>query len=156
MKLLRYGTPGREKPGLLDARGRIRDLSAHVSDIHPHTTGTARVAELAPLDPAALPLVDGRPRLGPPVGGVGKVVAIGLNYSDHAKEAGQPIPAEPVVFTKAVTSIIGPNDPVMLPQGSLKTDWEVELGVIIGTRARYVQQANALEHVAGYCVVNDV
>ncbi len=156
MKLLRYGPAGREKPGLLDAQGRIRDLSAVVPDIGAAQLAPATLAKLARLDPAKLPLVRGRPRLGVPVSGVGKFLAIGLNYADHAAEAGAAIPAEPVLFTKATSCLQGPNDPVMLPKGSVKTDWEVELGVVIGQRACHVTQRDALRHVAGYCVVNDV
>jgi 2-keto-4-pentenoate hydratase/2-oxohepta-3-ene-1,7-dioic acid hydratase in catechol pathway len=156
MKLLRYGAAGREKPGLLDADGAIRDLSAHVGDIDPHTLAPVRLAELAAIRPESLPRIEGSPRLGPPVNGVGKIVAIGLNYRDHAEETGNPIPREPVLFMKANTSITGPNDSVMVPEGSTKLDWEVELGVVIGTKARYVAERDALEHVAGYCVVNDV
>lgn len=154
MKLVRYGRSGQERPGLIDAAGRLRDLSRKVKDITPATL--AELPKLRKLDPARLPPVPGRPRLGPPVAGVGKFVAIGLNYSDHAREAGAPIPKEPIVFLKATTCISGPNDPVTLPKDSVKTDWEVELGVVIGRRARYVAEAKALAHVAGYLVVNDV
>jgi len=156
VKLLRYGQAGAEKPGMLDAEGVIRDLSAHVADIDADALAPAKLAELAALDASSLPVVDGAPRLGPPVAGVGKLVCIGLNYRDHAEETGQPIPAEPILFMKATTSIIGPNDPVMLPKGAAKGDWEVELGVVIGRRARYVEEADALDCVAGYCVFNDV
>ena len=156
MKLLRYGNPGKEKPGLLDADGKIRDLSGVVGDIGPAELGAVAMARLRKLNPAKLPLVRGNPRIGACVNGVGKFVAIGLNYADHAAESGVPIPKEPVVFMKATTCIQGPNDPVMLPRGSVKTDWEVELGVVIGTRARYVAKKDALACVAGYCVVNDV
>ena len=156
MKLVRHGNPGKEKPGLVDADGRIRDLSAVVPDIGPAQLGAAVLNKLRKLDPAKLPLVRGTPRHGCPVNGVGKFIAIGLNYADHAAESGVPIPKEPVVFMKATTCLQGPNDPVMLPKGSVKTDWEVELGVVIGTRARYVSQKDALSYVAGYCVVNDV
>ena len=156
MRLLRYGPAGAEKPGLMDAEGTLRDLSGHLSDIDPAALAPARLAELAALDPSTLPAVPGTPRLGPPVAGVRKLVCIGLNYRDHAEETGQPIPSEPVIFMKAITSINGPNDPVMLPKGSRKGDWEAELGVIIGSEARYVDEADALEHVAGYCVFNDV
>ena len=145
MKLVRYGNPGKEKPGLIDANGQLRDISSEVPDI-----GAAQ------LKTDKLPLVRGKPRYGSPVAGVGKFIAIGLNYADHAAESNMPIPAEPVVFTKANSCIQGPNDPVMLPKGSVKTDWEVELGVVIGTRARYVSQKDALNYVAGFCVVNDV
>lgn len=156
MKLVRYGNPGKEKPGLIDTNGQLRDLSAVVKDIGPEQLGNAALARLAKLKTDKLPLVKGKPRFGCPVSGVGKFIAIGLNYADHAAESGMPIPKEPVVFTKAVTSIQGPNDPVMLPKNSVKGDWEVELGVIIGTRARYVSQKEALNHVAGFCVINDV
>lgn len=156
MKLVRYGQPGKEKPGLIDAEGRLRDLSAVIPDIGPEQLSDAALARLARLKTDKLPLVRGSPRYGCPVTGIRKFIAIGLNYADHAAEAGLPVPAEPIVFMKATSCIQGPNDPVMLPKGSLKTDWEVELGVVIGTRARYVTQKDALGHVAGYCVVNDV
>ena len=156
MKLLRYGPAGAEKPGLLDAEGTIRDLSAHLPDIDGASLAPAKLQELAALDTAGLPAVDGNPRLGPPVAGVGKLLCIGLNYRDHAEETGAPIPEEPILFMKSTTSIIGPNDEVVLPKGSLKGDWEVELGVVIGSRARYVDEADALDYVAGYCVFNDV
>ncbi|MCS7100548.1 MAG: fumarylacetoacetate hydrolase family protein, partial [Burkholderiaceae bacterium] len=156
MKLLRYGAPGKERPGLLDGEGNIRDLSRIIADIGPDQLSDAALARLRRLRVDKLPRVRGAPRLGPPVAGVGKFVAIGLNYRDHAIESGAPIPKEPVVFLKATSCISGPNDPVMLPKGSKKTDWEVELGVVIGTRARYVSRREALAHVAGYCVVNDV
>ncbi|OGA95322.1 MAG: 2-hydroxyhepta-2,4-diene-1,7-dioate isomerase [Burkholderiales bacterium RIFCSPHIGHO2_12_FULL_61_11] len=156
MKLVRYGNPGKEKPGLIDADGRLRDLSAVISDIGAGQLSDVALARLRKLNTDKLPLVRGSPRLGCPVGGVGKFIAIGLNYADHAAESGLPIPAEPVVFMKATSCIQGPNDPVMLPKGSVKTDWEVELGVVIGTRARYVSQKEALNHVAGYCTINDV
>lgn len=156
MKLVRYGKPGKEKPGMIDAQGQLRDLSAAVPDIGPDQLGDAALARLRRLNPEKLPLVRGKPRMGSPVQGVGKFIAIGLNYADHAAEAGMPIPAEPVVFMKATSCIQGPYDPVMLPKGSVKTDWEVELGVVIGTRARYVSQKDALNHVAGYCTINDI
>ncbi len=156
MKLLRYGPAGAEKPGLLDAEGTIRDLSEHLPDIDGASLAPAKLQELAALDTAGLPAVDGNPRLGPPVAGVGKLLCIGLNYRDHAEETGAPIPEEPILFMKSTTSIIGPNDEVVLPRGSLKGDWEVELGVVIGSRARYVDEENALDYVAGYCVFNDV
>ena len=156
MKLLRYGPAGREKPGLLDADGRIRDLSSIVSHIDSSLLAPARLEHLSRFDPVKLPLVRGTPRLGVPYTGIGKFIGIGLNYSDHAAEAGMAVPAEPIVFLKATTSITGPNDGIVLPKGSTKTDWEVELGVVIGTRAHYVEEAGALRHVAGYCVVNDV
>ena len=156
MKLVRHGNPGKERPGLVDEDGRIRDLSGVVPDIGPAQLGAAVLNKLRKVNPAKLPLVRGTPRYGCPVNGVGKFIAIGLNYADHAAESGVPIPKEPVVFMKATTCLQGPNDPVMLPKGSVKTDWEVELGVVIGTRARYVSQKDALTYVAGYCVVNDV
>jgi 2-keto-4-pentenoate hydratase/2-oxohepta-3-ene-1,7-dioic acid hydratase in catechol pathway len=156
MKLLRYGPAGHEKPGLLDADGRIRDLSSIVSNIDSGVLAPSRLAHLRKFDPAKLPLVRGTPRLGVPYTGIGKFIAIGLNYSDHAAESGMPVPAEPIVFMKATTCITGPNDGIMLPKGSTKTDWEVELGVVIGTKAQYVSEADALKHVAGYCVINDV
>lgn len=156
MKLVRYGNPGKEKPGLVDAEGKLRDLSGVVPDIGPEQLGAAGLSRIRRANPAKLPLVRGKPRFGCPVAGVGKFVAIGLNYADHAEESGVPIPKEPVVFMKATSCIQGPDDDVMLPKGSVKTDWEVELGVVIGTRARYVSQKNALQYVAGYCVINDV
>nr|WP_255607545.1 fumarylacetoacetate hydrolase family protein [Ancylobacter sp. Lp-2] len=154
--MLRYGPSGSEKPGLLDADGRLRDLSAVLTDIGPATLAPAALAALARLDPATLPLVDGQPRLGVPLANVGKFIAIGLNYVDHAEESNLPIPSEPVIFTKATSSLSGPDDTVMLPQGSVKSDWEVELGIVIGSRASYVEEVDALAHVAGYCLVNDV
>ncbi len=156
MKLLRYGPAGREKPGLLDAEGRIRDLSGIVSHIDSGLLAPSRLEHLRRFDPVKLPLVRGTPRLGVPYTGIGKFVGIGLNYSDHAAEAGMPVPAEPIVFMKATTCITGPSDGIVLPKGSTKVDWEVELGVVIGTRAQYVDEADALRHVAGYCAVNDV
>lgn len=156
MKLVRYGNPGKEKPGLIDTDGKLRDLSAVLPDIGPAQLSQAALAKLAKLNPAKLPAVRGTPRMGCPVAGVGKFIAIGLNYADHAAESGSPIPKEPIVFMKAISCIQGPNDPVMLPKGSVKSDWEVELGIVIGTRARYVTQKAALEHVAGYCTINDV
>ncbi|MDO8277222.1 MAG: fumarylacetoacetate hydrolase family protein [Burkholderiaceae bacterium] len=156
MKLVRYGRPGKEKPGLIDAQGRLRDLSQKVADIGADQLGDAALARLRKIDPASLPLVRGKPRMGCPVAGIGKFIAIGLNYADHAAEAGAPIPKEPIIFQKANSCIQGPDDPVMLPRNSVKGDWEVELGVVIGSRARYVSQKDALTHVAGYCVVNDV
>lgn len=156
MKLLRYGPVGHERPGMLDGEGRIRDLSAHVQDIDQACLAPATLARLAGLNPSSLTPVDGAPRLGVPVARVGKFVAIGLNYVDHALEANLSIPKEPVVFLKAPTSLNGPNDAVVLPKDSKKGDWEVELGVVIGRRTSYVPEANALDHVAGYCIVNDV
>jgi len=156
MKLLRYGPVGQEKPGLLDADGVIRDLSGVIADLGPAEISPAGLAKLAAIDPATLPLVEGNPRYGPCVTGTRHFVAIGLNYADHAAESGLALPDEPVVFQKWVSCIQGPNDPVIIPRDSQKTDWEVELGVIIGTRASYVEEADALSHVAGYCVVDDV
>ena len=156
MKLVRYGKPGQEKPGLIDAEGQLRDLSGVVSDIGPDQLGDAALETLRQLATADLPKVEGSPRLGSPLTGTRKFIAIGLNYADHAAESGLPIPAEPIVFMKATSCIQGPNDPVMLPRDSVKTDWEVELGVVIGTRARYVPEDEALSHVAGYCTINDV
>ncbi|WP_425998628.1 fumarylacetoacetate hydrolase family protein [Caulobacter sp. DWR1-3-2b1] len=156
MKLLRYGPKGSEKPGLLDAEGHIRDLSGHVADITGAVLSPESLKALAAIDPGTLPLVEGSPRYGVPVDGVSKFIAVGLNFADHAAESNLPIPEEPVLFTKAVSCLTGPNDPVMIPRGSVKTDWEVELGVVIGSRARYVDEARALDHVAGYVLINDV
>ncbi|HTW51359.1 MAG TPA: fumarylacetoacetate hydrolase family protein [Bradyrhizobium sp.] len=156
MKLLRYGPRGQEKPGLLDAAGRIRDLSGVVRDIDGAALAPAELERLRRLDPASLPLVAGTPRLGPCVGAVSKVVAIGLNYRLHAQEAGAAIPTEPIFFMKAPSSICGPNDDVMIPKASQKTDYEVELGIVIGSVARYVAVHDAARHIAGFCVVNDV
>nr|WP_314565736.1 ureidoglycolate lyase [uncultured Pseudomonas sp.] len=156
MKLLRYGPQGQEKPGLLDAQGRLRDLSGQVADLTGEALGAESLARLRQLDPNSLPLVDGTPRLGPCVGRVGKFICIGLNYADHAAESGLDVPKEPVVFNKWTSAICGPNDAVQIPRDSTKTDWEVELGVVIGKAGRYIDEANALDHVAGYCVVNDV
>ncbi|WP_448188049.1 ureidoglycolate lyase [Azospirillum sp. sgz301742] len=156
MKLLRYGPKGQELPGLLDGQGRIRDLSATVGDIAGEVLTPGGLARLRGIDPASLPLVPGTPRIGPCVGAVGKFVCIGLNYADHAAESGMAVPKEPVVFMKATNSICGPDDDVEIPRGSEKADWEVELGVVIGAPAKYVSEADAFKHVAGYCVVNDV
>ena len=156
MKLLRYGPQGQEKPGLLDAQGRLRDLSGQVADLAGEALGAESLARLRQLDPDSLPLVDGTPRLGPCVGRVGKFICIGLNYADHAAESGLDVPKEPVVFNKWTSAICGPNDAVQIPRDSTKTDWEVELGEVIGKAGRYIDEANALDHVAGYCVVNDV
>ena len=156
MKLLRHGAPGAEKPGILDADGRIRDLSAHVDDIAGRWLTPEGLAEIAALDVSTLPLVDGNPRLGACVAGTGKFICIGLNYSDHAAETGATVPSEPIIFMKATSAIVGPNDDIEIPRGSQKTDWEVELGVVIGKTAKYVSEAEALDHVAGYCVINDV
>jgi 2,4-diketo-3-deoxy-L-fuconate hydrolase len=156
MKLVRYGQSGKEKPGLVDAAGQLRDLSGVVGDIGPDQLNDKVLAKLAKLKTDKLPLVKGKPRMGCPVANVGKFVAIGLNYTDHAKEAGMPIPTEPVIFMKTTSCIQGPNDPVMLPKGATKGDWEVELGIVIGTKAQYVTQKDALNFVAGYCLINDV
>src|SRR6195952_1724367 len=156
MKLLRYGPRGQEKPGLLDAQGGIRDLSAHVADLSGAALLPDALERLAALDPASLPLVEGSPRLGPCVGQVGKFICIGLNYADHAAETGATLPKEPIIFMKATSAITGPNDPVIIPRNSEKTDWEVELGIVIGREALYVSEADAMSHVAGYCLINDV
>ena len=156
MKLVRYGNPGKEKPGLIDLEGRLRDLSGVLPDLGPAQLGGVMMARLRRQNPEKLPLVRGKPRFGCPVANVGKFIAIGLNFADHAAEAGAPIPKEPIVFMKATSCIQGPNDPVMLPRGSTKTDWEVELGIVIGERARYVPKKDAQAYVAGYCVINDV
>ena len=156
MKLVRYGRAGNEKPGILDKDGKLRDLSEVIEDLTPEHLSDKALARLARINVSKLPAVRGRPRMGCPVAGVGKFIAIGLNYADHAAETNQPIPAEPIIFTKAISCIQGPDDDVMLPKGSSKVDWEVELGVVIGKRARHVSQKDALDHVAGYCVVNDV
>ena len=156
MKLVRFGPAGKEKPGLIDAQGQLRDLSTVIPDLGPAQLSDKVLHKLARIDPNKLPRVKGHPRMGCPVAHVGKFIAIGLNYADHAAEAGMPLPKEPIVFMKATSCIQGPDDDVMLPKGSVKTDWEAELGVVIGTRASYVSQKDALSHVAGYCVVNDV
>lgn len=156
MKLVRYGEFGHEKPGLIDKDGKLRDLSGQIRDLADGAFSPAGLAKLAALDPASLPAVEGSPRLGSPVGGKPKFLAIGLNYIDHAKEAGMPIPSEPIVFMKALNSLCGPSDDVEKPRGSTKLDWEVELAIIIGTRAKYITEADALKHVAGYAVCNDV
>jgi len=156
MKLLRYGPKGQEKPGLLDKGGKIRDLSATIADINPETLAPAALDRLRKLDPASLPLVSGTPRLGPCLTQIPKIVCVGLNYTDHAKETGAAIPKEPILFMKATSSLNGPHDDVMLPKGSQKSDWEVELGIVIGSVARYVSVHDSLKHVAGYCIVNDV
>ena len=156
MRLVRYGPRGREKPGLIDAAGTIRDLSGVVADIGPDQLSPTGLARLARIRTDRLPAVRGKPRFGPPVTGATKFVAIGLNYSDHAAETGASVPKEPIVFQKTLSSIVGPDDDVVLPKGSTKTDWEVELGIVIGTRARYVAKKEALKHVAGYLLVNDV
>jgi 2,4-diketo-3-deoxy-L-fuconate hydrolase len=156
MKLVRYGNPGKEKPGLIDAQGKLRDLSGVVPDLGPAQLGSATLAKIAKVKTDKLPLVRGTPRFGCPVANVGKFVAIGLNFADHAAESNLPIPKEPIVFMKAISCIQGPDDAVMLPKGSIKTDWEVELGIVIGERTRYVSQKDALSYVAGYSVINDV
>jgi 2,4-didehydro-3-deoxy-L-rhamnonate hydrolase len=156
MKLVRYGAVGKEKPGLIDADGKLRDLSKHVKDFDGAALSPTALAKLAKLKTDALPLVKGKPRMGSPVANVRKFIAIGLNFYDHAEESGMPVPKEPVVFMKATSCIVGANDNVMLPKGSKKTDWEVELGIVIGTRARYVSQKAATDYVAGYCTINDV
>lgn len=156
MKLLRYGAPGREKPGLLDANGTIRDLSGVIPDLSGDALLAESLAKLGQLDPKTLPAVDGNPRIGPCVGGVGKFICVGLNYSDHAAESGMKVPSEPIIFMKATSSIVGPNDDLEIPRGSEKTDWEVELGVVIGRTAKYVDESSSMDYVAGFCVVHDV
>jgi len=156
MKLLRYGPKGKEKPAVLDRAGNCRDLSGVITDISPDQLSPAALDRLRKLDPASLPPVTGQPRLGVPIANIGKLVCIGLNYHDHANETGNPIPKEPVVFMKATSSLTGPNDDVILPKAATKGDWEVELGIVIGTTAQYVAEHDALKHVAGYCIVNDV
>jgi len=156
MKLARYGEPGQERPALVDADGNLRDLSAHIQDVHPRMLDDAGLDFLRGLEPGSLPLVEGNPRLGPCVSSVEKFIGIGLNYTDHAAESGMPIPEEPIIFMKASSCVSGPNDPIEMPAGSIKTDWEVELGVVIGCAARNVDEHEALSYVAGYCTVNDV
>ena len=156
MKLVRYGATGQEKPGMIDADGTLRDLSAHVADITGATIGDDSIAKLRALDPATLPAVEGNPRMGACVGDIGKFMCIGLNYADHAAETGADIPEHPILFMKANSAITGPNDDVVMPRGSTKTDWEVELGVVIGKAAKYVTEEEALDYVAGYCLCNDV
>ena len=156
MKLLRFGAPGQEKPGILDENGDIRDISTIVNDISGDSLSDAGLANIATADITALPVIPADTRLGACVSGVGKIICIGLNYADHAAESGLKVPSEPVVFMKATSALCGPNDPIIIPRGSEKTDWEVELGIIIGTRAKYVSKADALHYVAGYCVTNDV
>ncbi|WP_370401270.1 fumarylacetoacetate hydrolase family protein [Sulfitobacter sp. JB4-11] len=160
MKLLRYGAPGAEKPGILDSAGHVRDLSGVVPDIAGSALHPAGLDTLRALDIEALPLVEGTPqddlRLGPCVGNIGKYICIGLNYADHAEEANMPIPQEPIIFNKWTSAVIGPNDPIQIPRGSVKTDWEVELGVVIGKPGAYIDEADAMDHVAGFCVINDV
>jgi 2,4-didehydro-3-deoxy-L-rhamnonate hydrolase len=156
MKLMRHGPKGAEKPALVDVDGRVRDLSAALPDISAATLAPERLARLSDLDTSTLPVIEAPGRIAPPWSGLGKFVCVGLNYADHAAESGVPVPAEPVLFMKPSSALIGANDPVVMPQGSVKTDWEVELGVVIGSTARYVSEADALQHVAGYCVVNDI
>lgn len=156
MKLVRYGAVGHEKPGMIDADGTLRDLSAHVADITGATIGDDSIAKLRALHPDSLPAVEGNPRMGACVGGIGKFMCIGLNYADHAAETGADIPEHPILFMKANSAVIGPNDDVVMPRGSTKTDWEVELGVVIGKAAKYVSEQDALDYVAGYCLCNDV
>jgi len=156
MKLMRYGAKGAEKPALLDAQGAVRDLSGELADITALTITPHALQRLSEIDIATLPVVTNPGRIAPPWSGIGKFIAVGLNYADHAAESNLPVPAEPVLFTKATSCIVGCNDAVVLPQGSVKSDWEVELGVVIGAKARYVSEADALKHVAGYCIVNDV
>ncbi len=156
MKLLRYGLVGRERPGILDAQGNIRDLSNHIGDISRDTLCPAGLQRLGDIEVESLPVVEGNPRLGACVGAVSKLIGVGLNYSDHAQECGLPIPRDPIIFSKAISSISGPDDDVIIPKGSTKVDWEIELGIVIGQRAQYVSQGNALDYVAGYCIVNDV
>jgi ureidoglycolate lyase len=156
MKLLRYGPPGAERPGLLAEDGTIRDLSGLLDDVTGQVLDPQTLARLGAIDASSLPIVPDRPRLGPCVGNVGKFICIGLNFADHARETGQEPPSEPVVFMKATSAICGPNDDIVIPKGSTKTDWEVELGVVIGTRCQHVERTDALAHVAGYCVINDL
>jgi 2-keto-4-pentenoate hydratase/2-oxohepta-3-ene-1,7-dioic acid hydratase in catechol pathway len=156
MKFIRFGEAGREKPGVIDADGNIRDLSGHVLDLAGSELDPASLAALGKIDPASLPLVSGNPRIGPCVAGTGKFICIGLNYSDHAAETGATVPPEPIIFMKATSAIVGPNDDVLIPRGSEKTDWEVELGVVIGKTAKYVSEDEALDYVAGYCTAHDV
>lgn len=156
MKLLRYGAPGQERPGILDPQGQIRDLSQHIADLSGEALLPGALDKLRALDINLLPRVEGQPRLGPCVGHIGKFICIGLNYADHAAETGAAIPSEPVVFNKWTSAVVGPNDEVQIPRDSLKTDWEVELGVIIGQGGSYISEQDAMRHVAGYCVINDV
>jgi len=156
MKLLRYGPVGQEKPGILDQAGKIRDLSAHIKELNGANIDDATLSKIRALDIASLPVVEGNPRIGACVANIGKFICIGLNYADHAAESNLPIPAEPVVFNKWTSAVVGPNDDVKIPRGSKKTDWEVELGVVIGKTASYIDEKDALSHIAGYCVVNDV
>jgi len=156
MKLLRYGPLGKEKPGILDGSGKIRDLSGVITDISPETLAPESLNKLRKLDHSTLPLIDGNPRIGAPVAGVPKLVCVGLNYTDHAEETGQKPPKEPILFMKATSAICGPDDDIIIPKASQKTDWEVELGIVIGAKAQYVSETDAEKHIAGYCLVNDV
>jgi 2,4-diketo-3-deoxy-L-fuconate hydrolase len=156
MKLLRYGPAGKEKPGMIDSNGKLRSLHKRIKDITPDMLAPAGLAKLRKIKPESLPPVPGKPRLGVPLTGIGKIVCVGLNYSDHAKETGSPIPKEPILFMKAITSLNGPSDKVKLPRGSVKSDWEVELGIVIGRKAQYVEEKDALKYVAGFTLVNDV
>ena len=156
MKLLRYGEMGKEKPGILDNNGKIRDLSSHISDINGDTISKESLNQIASIDISSLPLIPEDTRLGSCVGNAGKFLCIGLNYSDHAAESGLPVPSEPILFSKATSAIVGPNDNVEIPRNSSETDWEVELGIIIGKKAKYIDEANAQDYIAGYCVINDV
>jgi len=156
LKLARYGAPGQERPALIDDEGQLRDLAKVVQDIHPRMLDDESINYIRALDPGSLPLVEGEPRLGPCVCGVGKFIGVGLNYADHAAESGQEVPSEPILFSKAISSISGPDDPIELPRGSVKTDWEVELGVIMAYGAKNISQADALKYIAGYCTINDV
>lgn len=156
MKIVRYGAEGAEKPGMIDASGQLRDLSGHVDDLSGATLDPAKLAELGKIDASSLPKVDGSPRLGPCVAGTGKFICIGLNYSDHAAETGATVPPEPIIFMKATSAICGPNDDLIIPRGSQKTDWEVELGFVIGKTAKYVSEDDAMDYVAGYCTIHDV
>jgi 2,4-diketo-3-deoxy-L-fuconate hydrolase len=156
MKLVRYGPAGGEKPGLIDADGAIRDLSGEIADITGNDLGPSTLERLRAIDPASLPVVDGDPRLAPPLSGIGKIMGVGLNYADHAAESGSPVPDEPILFAKQITALNDPNGDIVMPRNATQVDWEAELGVVIGTTARYVDEADALAHVAGYCVANDV
>jgi 2-keto-4-pentenoate hydratase/2-oxohepta-3-ene-1,7-dioic acid hydratase in catechol pathway len=156
MKLLRYGEPGRERPGMLDADGRIRDLGGEIADLSPETVTKDVLERLRGIDPESLPKVDGDPRIGSCVTRPGKFICVGLNYSDHAEESGMPVPETPVLFMKATSALSGPNDPIIIPRGATKTDWEVELGIVIGRHAKYVDEADAMDYVAGFCTINDV
>lgn len=156
MKLLRYGEPGRERPGMLDADGGIRDLGGEIADLSPETVTMGTLDRLRMIEPESLPKVEGDPRIGPCVTRPGKFICVGLNYSDHAEESGMPVPETPVLFMKATSALCGPDDPIVIPRGATKTDWEVELGIVIGRHAKYVDEAGAMNYVAGFCVINDV